>query len=280
MNRRNLSLVIPFNARRNLKNVNEKIICKNLLETGGIPVPRTILVCRTQADTELLRSSIADYPSFVIKPSRGFGGEGILLISRDENGNLVDSDGDQFEFRDILHHVKHIIDGVFSLDNYSDVALIEETIIPDNLLGGLSNGGVPDIRVIVCKNQVISGMLRLPTEMSGGKANLHQGGGGVGIDIETGRTTTSIHKGRFIDQHPDTGKTLGGILVPEWQRILDLSVRIPNLVALGYVGIDYVIDSRRGLLVLEVNGRPGLQIQLANNQGLRERYQEVLDSDE
>jgi len=43
------------------------------------------------------------------------------------------------------------------------------------------------------------GELRLPTKDSSGKANLHLGGIGVGIDMGTGVTTTAIHKGRQLN---------------------------------------------------------------------------------
>jgi len=38
---------------------------------------------------------------------------------------------------------------------------------------------------------------------------------------------------------------------------------------LGYMGIDFVIDERYGPQILEVNVRPGLEIQNINGAGLR-----------
>jgi glutathione synthase/RimK-type ligase-like ATP-grasp enzyme len=40
---------------------------------------------------------------------------------------------------------------------------------------------------------------------------------------------------------------------------------------LGYQGIDIVLDRDRGPLVLELNARPGLNIQIANREGLGHR---------
>jgi glutathione synthase/RimK-type ligase-like ATP-grasp enzyme len=43
------------------------------------------------------------------------------------------------------------------------------------------------------------------------------------------------------------------------------------MTGLGYLGVDMVIDRERGPLLLELNARPGLQIQVANQAGLRSR---------
>lgn len=275
INRRNLELVIPFNSRRNLVNVNEKVRCKKLLEAGGIPVPRTLAVCASYRDVSDLSQNLANESAFAIKPGRGYGGEGILLITDREESSYRSTGDDLLTFDDICLHISQIIDGVYSLDNYADQALIEELIIPDPAINSLCGPGVPDIRIIVFRNQIIGGMLRLPTAMSGGKANLHQGGVGVGIDIESGLTTTATVKGKIVSEHPDTRQRLAGLRVPYWEQILEISPQIPDLVGLGYVGIDYVVDQRYGMLILEVNGRPGLQIQMANMKGLRSRFQDI-----
>jgi hypothetical protein len=44
---------------------------------------------------------------------------------------------------------------------------------------------------------------------------------------------------------------------------------------LGYIGADVVLDARRGPMVLELNARPGLAIQLANRAGLMPRLDTV-----
>ena len=47
-----------------------------------------------------------------------------------------------------------------------------------------------------------------------------------------------------------------------------MSVKAAKCVELGFVGADIVIDRRLGPLVMELNARPGLTIQLANKKGL------------
>ena len=46
-------------------------------------------------------------------------------------------------------------------------------------------------------------------------------------------------------------------------------------IALGYMGIDFVIDQRYGPQILELNVRPGLEIQNVNGKGLRKRLYEL-----
>ena len=41
-----------------------------------------------------------------------------------------------------------------------------------------------------------------------------------------------------------------------------------DLAPLGYLGVDIVLDRELGPMMLELNARPGLAIQIANNQGL------------
>jgi hypothetical protein len=111
-------------------------------------------------------------------------------------------------------------------------------------------------------------MLRLPTMESNGRANIHQGGVGVGIDLLTGLTHHAIHRDQEIQRHPDTGETLLDREVPSWPEILQLSRRIARAVGLGFLGVDIVLDALHGPMLLEANARPGLAIQLANDAGL------------
>ena len=47
------------------------------------------------------------------------------------------------------------------------------------------------------------------------------------------------------------------------------------MTGLGYVGVDMVIDRDRGPLILEMNARPGLNIQIANRSGLKPRLSRI-----
>jgi len=112
-------------------------------------------------------------------------------------------------------------------------------------------------------------MLRLPTRASNGRANLHSGGIGVGLDLRTGKARHAIWRGRRIDVHPDTGAPLRGWGVPAWPQMLQFAARAYDAIPLGYFGVDIVLDATRGPVILELNARPGLAIQLSTQRGLR-----------
>jgi hypothetical protein len=98
----------------------------------------------------------------------------------------------------------------------------------------------------------------------------------VGIDISKGTTLTGVHGSRIVTHHPDTGNPLTDIPVPHWDTMLAIAARASDMTNLGYLGVDLIIDRERGPLLLELNARPGLQIQIANRMGLRSRL-ELID---
>ena len=118
-------------------------------------------------------------------------------------------------------------------------------------------------------------MVRLPTRMSDGKANLHRGCIGAGIDIATGRTLTAVWKNGIVTEHPDTGSPVSDVEIPQWQRLLEIAAGAWEMTNLGYQGIDLVLDRDRGPLLLELNARPGLNIQIANREGLAGRLRMI-----
>ena len=118
-------------------------------------------------------------------------------------------------------------------------------------------------------------MMRLSTAASDGKANLHQGAVGVGIDVRTGRAVRAVQYGRPIENHPDTGNKLLDLKVPQWIKVLTLASSCYEMSGLGYIGCDIVLDKDKGPMLLELNARPGLAIQIANAAGLLPRLRKV-----
>jgi len=153
--------------------------------------------------------------------------------------------------------------------------LLEYRLTPEPTLAAYSPGGVPDVRVVLAHGVPMMAMLRLPTRASDGRANLHVGGVGVGIDLASGRAIHAIWRDRPTVLHPDTRQPLSAIRIPRWDEILRLSARSYDAVPLGYMGIDVVIDIHHGPVILELNARPGLSIQLANRRGLRPALAEL-----
>ena len=141
----------------------------------------------------------------------------------------------------------------------------------DTAFTELSYQGVPDVRVIVYRGYPAMAMVRLPTRVSEGKANLHQGAVGAGVDMRTGRTLNGVWQNLVVDEHPDTGAPIAGLAIPAWDGILESAARGYDVTGLGYLGVDMVIDRDHGPLILEMNARPGLSIQIANGTGLKTR---------
>ena len=59
-------------------------------------------------------------------------------------------------------------------------------------------------------------------------------------------------------------------LIPYWAEMLDVSRRTSELFPLDYLGVDIILDRAKGPMVMEINVRPGLAIQLANQKGLKQ----------
>jgi alpha-L-glutamate ligase-like protein len=118
-------------------------------------------------------------------------------------------------------------------------------------------------------------MVRLPTQGSGGKANLHQGAIGAGVDLATGLTLGGVFHNDTIDYHPDTLNPIKDITIPYWDKILEIAASCYELTGLGYIGVDIVLDKDHGPMMLELNARPGLNIQIANREGALHRYRAI-----
>ena len=269
LNRRNQELVLRVNPPRLIALVDHKLQTKVELARHGLPVPDTFGQYARQRELDALAREVERRRDFVLKPARGAGGEGVLVIAGQRDGRLVKASGATLGFGDLVAHAADIIAGAFSLSQARDEALLEYRLSPEPVLATYSPGGIPDIRVLVCRGIPLMAMLRLPTRASDGRANLHVGGIGVGLDLRNGRAVHGIWHDRPAATHPDTGQPLSAIAVPFWTDILGLAARSYDAIPLGYFGIDIVIDERLGPVILELNARPGLAIQLATRRGLR-----------
>jgi alpha-L-glutamate ligase-like protein len=275
MNQRNIDFIAGYNPRRLFPLVDDKLQTKTLAESAGVAVPRLIGVVREQHDVRDLADLLAAHDSFCIKPAKGSGGKGILVIVRSDQDGFYKPSGEVVSLSDIERHVSNVLAGLFSLGGSNDVALIEALIQFDNCFDGYSYEGVPDVRVIIFQGYPVMAMMRLSTHDSQGKANLHQGAVGVGLDIATGKAVRAVQFDQPVTHHPDTGKDLLSLEVPQWQCLLELASSCYEMCGLGYLGADLVLDRERGPLLLELNARPGLTIQVANNKGLLPRLKAV-----
>lgn len=271
MNCRNIDFIGRYNSRKLYPLVDDKLKTKTLALKHDVNVPELIGVITNQHDVEQFEPMTRGYSGFCIKPAKGSGGKGILVVTRDNEGQLRRSNGQPLTPSDIERHLSNVLAGLFSLGGGTDVAVIESLIVVDESLKKYTYEGVPDLRVIVFLGFPIMAMMRLSCASSKGKANLHQGAVGVGIDIDRGRAVRAVQSGRTVTHHPDTGQNLNELVVPQWLAMLELACACYDMTGLGYIGVDLVLDQHRGPLLLELNARPGLSIQVANNAGLLPR---------
>lgn len=274
LNERNAEFIMRLNPRRFYPRVDDKELTKKLALEAGMPVPELYGVIGSQSAVRRFLEIVADRESFVVKPARGSGGDGIVVIvgrSKRKADSFRVANGLLITASEIEHHISNIVGGQYSLSGNPDTALIEYCVKFDPLFTDVSYQGVPDIRVIVYRGYPVMSMVRLPTRNSDGKANLHQGAVGAGIDLSTGQTLKGVLGNDVVDEHPDTGALISGLYIPKWDFILQASARSSEVTGLGYVGVDMVIDKDLGPLILEMNARPGLNIQIANASGLSHR---------
>lgn len=268
MNARNYKIIAQNNSRRLYPLVDDKVQTKKLAAQAGINTPQLIGVIEYQHQVKDFVNLISGHRQFVIKPAHGSGGKGVLVIKQWGNGEFITASNKVLSFQDVYKHISNTLSGLFSLGGQYDVALIEEMVHFSNMFKNFSYQGVPDVRIIVYKGYPAMSMMRLATAESGGRANLHQGAVGVGLDITTGKTLNAVMHNLPITKHPDTSADLKTLVVPDWREHLLIGAKSFEMTGLGYLGADIVMDENSGPMMLELNARPGLAIQIANGNGL------------
>ena len=272
INARNARYILPNNARKDYPAVDDKLLTKQIAAEAGLAVPELYGVIRSNHEIKRLPQILEGLDDFVIKPAQGSGGDGILVVASHSGDRFRLVSGELMTLDEIGYHVHMILAGIYSLGGQPDKTLIEYRVQFDPLFEKIAFQGVPDVRIIVYLGVPAMAMVRLPTRQSGGRANLHQGAVGAGIDIATGVTLSAVCNDRVVTEHPDTGNPVSGLQIPYWEEMLMLAARSQQLTNLCYQGIDIVLDREKGPLILELNARPGLAIQIANQAGLKPRY--------
>ena len=278
MNRRN-ALIARLNPREAIKGVNQKYETKERLARAGVPVPPTLALIADEAEAaDFDYASLPD--AFAIKPNRGRRGEGVILVDgrlpESEGGGWRKLNGEVLTEKALRAHVTRILAGELSLEGgNADAALIEPLIRTHSCFARMVPFGLPDIRIICLGDVPLMAMTRLPTQESGGRANLHQGAVGAAIDFRDGTIFRAVLGQEEVCDHPSTNAALIGARLPLWHETVEAARRCSAALGLGYVGVDQVIDDTRGVQVLECNAYPGLEIQNVNAAGLGARIERV-----
>ncbi|HEY5995238.1 MAG TPA: sugar-transfer associated ATP-grasp domain-containing protein [Gallionellaceae bacterium] len=273
MNRRNLHYIYTRNERTYFPLADDKLLAKEILVPAGVRMPETYRTYGYFYELRNLERDLDAYRDFVIKPAQGSGGSGIVVIVGRHGRDWLGISGRIYTLYDLQKHISDIIFGVYSFD-LGDQAIIESRIVQHPEMQELSPLGLADVRIIMCDDHPIMAMTRIPTRQSDGKANLHQGALGVAIDIASGTTTRAQFLGQPIDKHPDSGIHLAGRQLPFWPQIIELARLAAQAVPLKYLGVDISL-SPDGPQLLEINVRPGLEIQNVNGQGMLQVLESV-----
>src|SRR5207249_3956177 len=88
LNRRNHGYLFAYNPRTGYRVVDDKQATKAALAAGGVAAPALRHVCDAQWHVRGLAARLAAEREFVLKPARGAGGAGIVVI--------VDRSGERF----------------------------------------------------------------------------------------------------------------------------------------------------------------------------------------
>lgn len=275
--------ILRHNKRSNYPLVDDKVLTARRAEAWGIAMPENYMVIENYGSLKNLHLKLLDYTSFVIKPANGSQGNGIIvikeIIKEEKNGEIRllcrRSNDKLMDIEEVKHHISGILSGLYSLSGQSDTAIIQAKIDKHPIFNDYSYGGIPDIRVIVFEGFPVMSMVRLPTKSSDGRANLHQGAIGAGLNLKDGATNNAVIRNQVVALHPDTGHKLLGLKLPFWKEVLELAAQCYDMVELGYLGADIVLTPDHGPILLELNARPGLGIQIANLAGLVPRLEKI-----
>lgn len=133
------SAILGLNARAQIsykynKNwgkavANSKLATKKVLKKAGIPAPE--LYRKFLRPRDIISFDWQSLPdSFALKPSRGLGGEGIIVIKkRSKDGTAwVTTSRKRIEVEDLKLHTLDIFEGAYSLEHATDVAFAEEYV--------------------------------------------------------------------------------------------------------------------------------------------------------
>ena len=275
INRRNSDFVLRYNQRKLFPLVDDKLKTKRLALQAGIAVPPLYEIIESEHQIKKLDQLLQPHTDFVIKPACGAGGDGIIVIVDKVFGRYRQINGKLLTTQELSYHLSCLLSGAYSLGGHPDFAIIEHRVVVDPVFADVSYEGIPDIRIITLLGYPAMAMLRLPTRLSGGKANLHQGAIGTGVNLANGLTLGGVFHNDAIDYHPDTLNPIVDIQIPYWDKILEIAASSYELTGLGYLGVDIVLDKKQGPLMLELNARPGLNIQIANREGVLQRYRSI-----
>ena len=216
-----------------------------------------------------------------VKPIGGRGGRGAERWDRVAASTFAQPDGEQLSGDQLLRRL---------VERSREAPLIvQPRMRPHPDLARISAGALPTLRVLTCLNEenepeVMTAMIRTSFGANKTVDNLHAGGIGTLIEIESGKLGKASNLGAdarlgWFSVHPDTGAPIEGAVVPCWEEVKRQAVAahraFDDRVVIGW-DISVLDD---GPIFIEGNGNPDLDIlQRFMPIGLREhRFARLLE---
>lgn len=280
INQRNLAYIQPYNSQEAQHIADDKVLTKEILEKAEVPTTRILSLIKSARQLQKFNFELLP-KSFVVKPVSGVEGGGIeIIFNKDKTGTYICTNGKKMDEETLRNHILNILEGRFSHNYLPDHCLIEERVQPHHRFRYYTYKGTPDVRILLFRRIPVMAMIRWPTKESEGKANASKGAVASGIDIATGITTHSLQEDSTGTMHrieyvPGTHLRYSGFKIPYWERMLQYAVRAAKASGLGFCAADFLVDRELGPLLVEMNARPGLRIQVANQDGLKWRLEQV-----
>lgn len=223
---------------------------------------------------------LPEYDLFV-KPSSGRGGRGAERWDLVGPARFASASGERLGAEKLLDRLVE--------RSRRHHLIVQPRLRPHEQLLEITAGALPTMRVLTCLNEnrepeVVTAMLRTSFGRNITVDNLHAGGIGALIDLETGTLSKSSNLGSdaalgWISVHPDTGARIEGREVPCWERVkADAVAAHRHFLDRVVIGWDIAVVED-GPIFIEGNGNPDLDIlQRFMRTGLRDhRFGKLLD---
>src|SRR5262245_51182563 len=169
MNRRNAAYILDHNPRARFPLVDDKLRMRDLCVRIGVPTPEVYAEITYHSMLRHLSDYLGGRDDFVIKPNRGSAGRGVLVVIGRAGKNYLRHNGEVLRPELIRQHLSDILSGMYSLGGRPDRAMVQQRIRLHPRFASVAYKGIPDIRIILYRNQPAMAMLRLPTRASNGR---------------------------------------------------------------------------------------------------------------